>query len=72
MEEERWLDSTTDSMGMNLSKLQETAEDRGAGHATGLGSQRDEHNLATEQQVVRLLVQLSLRQSSSVLRDETF
>ena len=26
----RWLDSTTDSMGMNLSKLQEVVEDRGA------------------------------------------
>ena len=29
----RWLDSTTDSMDMNLSKLQELAEDRGARHA---------------------------------------
>ena len=26
----RWLDSITDSMDINLSKLQETAEDRGA------------------------------------------
>ena len=26
----RWLDSTTDSMDMNLSKLGETVEDRGA------------------------------------------
>ena len=26
----RWLDSTTDSMDMNWSKLQETMEDRGA------------------------------------------
>ena len=30
----RWLDSITDSMDMNLSKLQETVEDRGAQHAT--------------------------------------
>ena len=29
----RWLDSIIDSMDMNLSKLQETAEDRGAWHA---------------------------------------
>ena len=29
----RWLDSITDSMDMNLSKLQETVEDRGAWHA---------------------------------------
>ena len=26
----RWLDSITDPMGMNLGKLQETVEDRGA------------------------------------------
>ena len=30
----KWLDSITDSMDMNLSKLQETVEDRGAWHAT--------------------------------------
>ena len=29
----RWLDSITDSMDMNLRKLQETEEDRGAWHA---------------------------------------
>ena len=29
----RWLDSITDSMDMNLSKLQEIVEDRGAGRA---------------------------------------
>ena len=30
----RWLDSITDSMNMNLSKLQEILEDRGAWPAT--------------------------------------
>ena len=29
----RWLDSITDSVDMNLSKLQETVEDRGACHS---------------------------------------
>ena len=30
----RWLDSITNSMNMNLSKLQKIVEDREAGHAT--------------------------------------
>ena len=34
----RWLDSITDSMDMNLSKLQEMVEDRGAGHAAVHGA----------------------------------
>ena len=32
----RWLDSTTDSMDMNLSKLQEIVEDRVSWHAVVL------------------------------------
>ena len=44
----RWLDSITDSMGMNLSKLQKIVEDRGAFATTGL--QRFRHKLVTEQQ----------------------
>jgi len=30
----RWLDGITDTMNVNLSKLQEIVEDRGAWHAT--------------------------------------
>ena len=43
----RWLDSITGSMDMNLSKLQEIVEDKGAWCATvhGVG-----HDLGTEQQ----------------------
>ena len=33
----RWLDSITDSMDMNLSKLQETVKDREAWYAVAQG-----------------------------------
>ena len=46
----RWLDRITDSKDMNPKTLWETAEDRGAQCAAVHGSQRVEHNLATEQQ----------------------
>ena len=38
----RWLDSITDSMDMNLSKLQEIVEDRGAWRATVHGVTRSQ------------------------------
>ena len=37
----RWLDSITNSMAMNLSKLQETVEDRGAGRAAAHGGHKE-------------------------------
>ena len=46
----RLLDSITNSMDVNLGKLQEIVEDRGTWRAQFLGSQRVEHNLAAEQQ----------------------
>ena len=45
----RWLDSITDSIGVNLSKPQEIAEDRGAWCAAVHGAQRVRHDLMTEQ-----------------------
>ena len=38
----RWLDSITDSMDMNLSKLQEMVEDRGAWRATVHGAAKSQ------------------------------
>ena len=45
----RWLDRITDSMDMNLSKLQEIVKDREAWKTAFHGLQRVGHNLATEQ-----------------------
>ena len=45
----RWFDRLTDSVDMNLSKLQEIVEDRGPGMLQSTGLQRVRHNLVTEQ-----------------------
>ena len=42
----RWLDSITDSVDMNLSKFQETVEDRGACVRQSTGSRRVGHDWA--------------------------
>ena len=46
----RWLDSTTNSMGMSLSKLQETVKEGKPGVLQSIGSQRGRQDLVTEQQ----------------------
>ena len=46
----RWLESITDSMDMNLSKLRETVEDRGAGCWAIHGVTKSQNDLVTEQQ----------------------
>ena len=48
----RRLDSITDSMDMNLSKLQETMKDREPGVLQSIGSQRVGHDLVIEQQQI--------------------
>ena len=42
----RWLDSITDSMDTNLSRLQETVEDRGAWHAAVHGVPKSQTRLS--------------------------
>ena len=42
----RWLDSITDSMNMNLSKLQEIVEDRKAWHAEVHGVAKSQTRLS--------------------------
>ena len=46
----RWLDRITNSTDMNLSKLQETVEDRGVPHAAVHGVEKVEYDLANDQQ----------------------
>ena len=44
-----WLDGITDSVGMNLSKLQKVLEDREPGKLQSTGSQKVGHDLVINQ-----------------------
>ena len=51
----RWLGSISNSMGMNLSKLWEITEERGAWRAAARGSQRVKHDRVAEQRQLPLI-----------------
>ena len=46
----RWLDSITNSMNRNLSKLWKIVEDRGTWHTAIQGVTKNQHDRVTEQQ----------------------
>ena len=60
----RWLDSITNSMDMNLSKLPEIVEDRGAWWATVHGVTKVRWDIVTKQQQVLLLYILTQKSIS--------
>ena len=45
----KWLDSTTDSVDMSLSKLQQIVKDREPGMLQSMGTQRVRYDLVMEQ-----------------------
>ena len=70
----RRLDSITDSMDTNLSKLQEIVQDRGACVLQSMGSQRVRHELVAKQQlqVTKNLKTALDRHSQSIIISKQF
>ena len=64
----RWLNSISESMDMNLNKLQETVGTGKPGKLQFLGLPRVGHNLATEQQQYYLLNHFLLSEQIKKLR----
>ena len=56
-----WLDSITDSINMNLSKLWDVVKNREAWHTQFMGSQRVGHDAATAQQQQQTKTQANLK-----------
>ena len=65
----RWLDSTTDSMDMSLSKLQEIVEDRVSWHAVVHGSQRVRQDSVIEQHRNKHFLILYINLNSKMVED---
>ena len=68
----RWLDSITDSMEMNLSKLQETLEDRGDGRAAIHGVTKSWTRLNNNKFIQRTGFKSLLGVLYSMLQEEQF
>ena len=56
----KWLDSITNSMDMNLSKLQEIVQDREAWNAVIHGVTKSRYNLVTELQQIHKIIGSSI------------
>ena len=64
----RWLDSITDSMDTNLSKLQEIVEDRGARHAAVHGVARSQTRLSDRKTTTKKCVESERERERFIIR----
>ena len=68
----KWLDGTTDSMNINLSKLWEMVMDKEAWRAAVQGSQRVRHDSVTEQQNSTILKYANISWNEEIIYDFFF